>query len=138
MPRRHSPPHGRPSDTAATRAQVKLLHADSDRLTITWAPPPLENVATWQIICFDGGDRAIARLQLRPRRRPRASFTGLAVHAQPFTVAISAVAADGTITWQAGLGDLALPEDRQIRHVDVSTAQKPSRPQRPRRPKRRE
>jgi|SRR5581483_7222411 len=127
-----SHPNSRPGPAKAQRGPkqppLRLVHGDDDRLTIAWTPPPLENVAVWRLVCWDGDDRAIARLDLRPRRRPRASFTGLAQHAQPFTISISAVGADGTIAWQTGLDEIVLRSDRQTRRVDIAGPQRRGRP----------
>jgi hypothetical protein len=61
----------------------------------------------WRVVCWDDRDAAVARLELSGTHR-RATFAGLARLRQPFTIAVSALAADGSVLWQAGLADLYL------------------------------
>jgi hypothetical protein len=67
---------------------------------------------------LDGHDVAIARLKLSGAHR-RATFAGLARLRQPFTIAVSGLAGDGSVLWQAGLADLYLRAARAVGQVDV-------------------
>jgi hypothetical protein len=66
---------------------------------------------SWQVVCWDSRDAAVARLKLSGRHR-RATFAGLARFQQPFTIAVSGLGRDGSVLWQAGLADLYLRADR--------------------------
>jgi hypothetical protein len=72
---------------------------------VEWSAEP--DPRLWRVVCWDGRDAAIARLELSGTHR-RATFAGLARLRQPFTIAVSALAADGSVLWQAGLADLYL------------------------------
>ena len=66
---------------------------------------------SWQVVCWDSRDAAVARLKLAGTHR-RATFAGLARLQQPFTIAVSGLGRDGSVLWQAGLADLYLGADR--------------------------
>jgi hypothetical protein len=66
---------------------------------------------SWRVVCWDSRDAAVARLKLSGRHR-RATFAGLARLRQPFTIAVSGMAGDGSVLWQGGLADLCLRQDR--------------------------
>jgi hypothetical protein len=100
---------------------------------------------SWQVVCWDSRDAAVARLKLSGTHR-RATFAGLARLQQPFTIAVSGLGRDGSVLWQAGLADLYLrPErpagrqgasDRMRTGRHQSTASQPGRePMSPKRPK---
>lgn len=74
---------------------------------------------SWQVVCWDSGDAAIARLRLSGRHR-RATFAGLALFPQPFTIAVSGLGPDGSVLWQAGLADLYLRSDRSAAREGAS------------------
>jgi hypothetical protein len=61
----------------------------------------------WRVVCWDGRGAAVARLKLTGTHR-RATFGGLARLQQPFTIAVSGLAEDGSVLWQEGLPDLYL------------------------------
>jgi hypothetical protein len=75
--------------------------------------------SSWQVVCWDGRDAAVARLKLSGTHR-RATFAGLARLRQPFTIAVSGLGADGSVRWQAGLADLYLREGSAAGRAGVS------------------
>jgi hypothetical protein len=74
---------------------------------------------TWRVVCWDARDAAVARLKLTGTHR-RATFAGLAGLQEPFTIAVSGLADDGSVLWQAGLADLYLRERSGAGRVGVS------------------
>jgi len=66
---------------------------------------------SWQVVCWDSRDAAVARLKLSGTHR-RALFAGLARLQRPFTIAVSGLGRDGSVLWQGGLADLYLRADR--------------------------
>jgi hypothetical protein len=84
---------------------LRVVRATRDQLGVAWSAEagPL----SWQILCWDGGGAAVARLKLTGTHR-RATFAGLARLQQPFTIAVSGLGGDGSVLWQGGLADLYL------------------------------
>jgi hypothetical protein len=91
----------------AERTALRLVRATRDQLRVEWSAQA--DPRTWQVVCRDGRDAAVARLKLTGTHR-RATFAGLARLQQPFTIAVSGLADDGSVVWQAGLADLYLRE----------------------------
>jgi hypothetical protein len=90
---------------AAVGTALRVVRATRDQLRVEWAAEA--DPFSWQVVCWDGRDAAVARLKLSGRHR-RATFAGLARLQQPFTIAVSGLADDGSVLWQAGLSDLYL------------------------------
>jgi hypothetical protein len=90
---------------AEMRTALRVVRATHDQLRVEWSAEvdPL----SWQVVCWDGRDAAVARLTLTGTHR-RATFAGLARLQQPFTIAVSGLGGDGSVCWQAGLADLYL------------------------------
>jgi hypothetical protein len=85
--------------------RLRVVRTTRDQLRVEWsaeADPRL-----WRVVCWDGRNAAVARLKLSGTHR-RATFAGLRRLQQPFTIAVSALGADGSVLWQAGLADLLL------------------------------
>jgi len=83
----------------------------------------------WRVVCWDSRDAAVARLKLSGTHR-RATFAGLARLPQPFTIAVSGLAHDGAVPWQAGLADLYLRADRPAGREGASERMRTGRHQR--------
>jgi hypothetical protein len=96
---------------------LRLARATSDQLTVGW--DRRADVAVWQVVCWDSRAAPVARLRLGAKHR-RATVVGLAVLAQPFTISVSGIGADGSILWQAGLDELRLDPRRRLRREGVS------------------
>jgi hypothetical protein len=96
---------------------LRVVRATRDQLGVAWSAgaDPL----SWQVVCWDSRDTAIARLRLSGRHR-RATFAGLALFPQPFTIAVSGRGPDGSVLWQAGLADLYLRSDRSAAREGAS------------------
>lgn len=84
---------------------LRVVRATRDQLRVEWSTEP--DPRLWRVVCRDGRDTAVARLELGGTHR-RATFAGLARLRQPFTIAVSGLGADGSVLWQAGLADLYL------------------------------
>jgi hypothetical protein len=84
---------------------LRVVRATRDQLRVEWSAKP--DPRLWRVVCWDGRDTAVARLELGGTHR-RATFAGLARLRQPFTIAVSGLGADGSVLWQAGLADLYL------------------------------
>jgi len=84
---------------------LRVVRATRDQLRVEWSGGPEPRF--WRVVCWDGRDTAVARLELRGSHRG-ATFAGLAGLRQPFTIAVSGLGADGSVLWQAGLADLYL------------------------------
>jgi hypothetical protein len=104
----------RPPPAAVTT--LRVVRATHDQLRVEWSAEA--DPRWWQVVCWDGRDVAIARLKLSGAHR-RATFAGLARLRQPFTIAVSGLAGDGSVLWQAGLADLYLRAARAVGQVDV-------------------
>src|SRR6266540_4167743 len=96
---------------------LRLVRATRDQLGVAWSveADPL----SWQVVCWDSRDAAVARLKLSGTHR-RATFAGLARLQQPFTIAVSGLGRDGSVLWQGGLADLYLRADRPAGRVGSS------------------
>jgi hypothetical protein len=90
---------------APLRTPLRVVRATRDQLRVEWTARA--DPFCWRVVCWDGRDAAVARLELTGTHR-RATFAGLARLPQPFTIAVSGLAADGSVLWQAGLSDLYL------------------------------
>jgi hypothetical protein len=88
---------------------VRVVRATRDQLGLAWSAEA--DPFSWQVVCWDSRDAAVARLKLSGSHR-RATFAGLARLQQPFTIAVSGLAHDGSVLWQGGLADLYLRPDR--------------------------
>jgi hypothetical protein len=88
---------------------LRVVRATRDQLGVAWSAEA--DPLSWQVVCWDSRDAAVARLRLSGRHR-RATFAGLARLPQPFTIAVSGRGPDGSVLWQAGLADLYLRSDR--------------------------
>jgi hypothetical protein len=88
---------------------VRVVRATRDQLGVAWSGAA--DAFSWRVVCWDSRDTAVARLELSATHR-RATFAGLARLPQPFTIAVSGLARDGSVLWQAGLADLYLLADR--------------------------
>jgi hypothetical protein len=84
---------------------LRVVRATRDQLQVAWSAEA--DPLSWQVICWDNRDAAVARLKLTGMHR-RATFAGLARLQQPFTIAVSGLGADGSVLWQGGLADLYL------------------------------
>src|SRR6266498_1491902 len=118
MPDQPTPSRGRhPGRTGSSRGPatgsggdaLRVVRATRDQLGVAWSAEidPL----SWQVVCWDSRDAAVARLKLAGTHR-RATFAGLARLPQPFTIAVSGLGHDRSVLWQAGLADLYLRPDR--------------------------
>src|SRR5205807_8544931 len=99
------------------------VRATRDQLRVEWSGGPEPRF--WRVVCWDGRDTAVARLELRGSHRG-ATFAGLAGLRQPFTIAVSGLAGDGSVLWQAGLADLYLRASRAAGREGVSEQVRPS------------
>src|SRR5215218_7166617 len=88
---------------------LRVVRATLNLVGVAWSAEA--DPLSWQVVCWDSRDAAVARLKLSGRHR-RATFAGLARLQQPFTIAVSGVGRDGSVLWQAGLADLYLRADR--------------------------
>ena len=86
-----------------------VVRATRDQLGVAWSAEA--DPFFWQVVCWDSRDAAVARLKLAGTHR-RATFAGLARLQQPFTIAVSGLARDGSVLWQGGLADLYLRAGR--------------------------
>jgi len=94
--------------TPSERAQpdrLRLIRSSHDQLTVTW--PAVADVSRWHVICWDRGDKPVARLKLAGKHH-RATFAGLGAFDSPFTIAVSGFDNQDRVSWQAGLAELAL------------------------------
>jgi hypothetical protein len=98
---------GRAADSGGDA--LRVVRATRDQLGVAWSAEA--DPRSWQVVCWDSRDAAVARLRLSGRHR-RATFAGLARLPQPFTIAVSGRGPDGSVLWQAGLADLYLRSDR--------------------------
>ena len=91
------------------RDGLRLVRATRDQLGVAWSAQaePL----SWQVVCWDSRDAAVARLKLSGTHR-RATFAGLARLQQPFTIAVTGLGGGDSVLWQAGLADLYLRAER--------------------------
>jgi len=96
---------------------LRVVRATRDQLQVAWSAEA--DPLSWQVICWDSRDAAVARLQLTGTHR-RATFAGLARLRQPFTIAVSGLGADGSVLWQGGLDDLYLRASRPAGRAGVS------------------
>jgi hypothetical protein len=105
----------RTNDSAAARFsrasadRLWLARSTRDQLGVAWSA--VTDAVSWQVVCWDSRDAAVARLRLTGEHR-RATFTRLAGLRQPFTIAVSGLGRDGSVLWQRGLADLYLRADR--------------------------
>ncbi len=88
---------------------LRVVRATRDQLGVAWSAET--DPLSWQVVCWDSRDAAVARLKLAGTHR-RATFAGLARLPQPFTIAVSGLGHDRSVLWQAGLADLYLRPDR--------------------------
>jgi hypothetical protein len=79
---------------AAVRTALRVVRATHDQLRVEWSAEA--DPLSWQVVCWDGRDAAVARLKLGGMHR-RATFAGLARLQQPFTIAVSGLADDGSV-----------------------------------------
>jgi hypothetical protein len=93
------------------------VRATRDQLRVAWSAEA--DPLSWQVVCWDGRDAAVARLKLTGTHR-RATFAGLARLQQPFTIAVSGLGRDGSVLWQAGLADLYLRAGRPAEREGAS------------------
>ena len=84
---------------------LRVVRATRDQLQVAWSSEA--DPHSWQVVCWDSRDAAVARLKLSGTHR-RATFAGLARLQQPFTIAVSGLGREGSVLWQAGLADLYL------------------------------
>src|SRR5262249_15924292 len=84
---------------------IRVVRATRDQLRVEWSAEP--DPRLWRVVCWDGRDTAVARLELSGAHR-RATFAGLARLREPFTIAVSGLGAHGAVRWQGGLADLYL------------------------------
>jgi hypothetical protein len=89
----------------ASADRLWLARSTRDQLGVAWSA--VTNAVSWQVVCWDSRDAAVARLRLTGEHR-RATFARLAGLRQPFTIAVSGVGGDGSVLWQRGLADLYL------------------------------
>src|SRR6266498_492671 len=87
---------------------LRLVRKTRGQLGVAWSAEA--DPLSWQVVCWDSRDAAVARLKLSGTHR-RATFAGLARLQQPFTIAVSGLGRDGSVLWQAGLADLYLRAD---------------------------
>jgi hypothetical protein len=90
---------------------LRVVRATRDQLGVAWSAEA--DPFSWQVVCWDSQDAAVARLKLSGGHR-RATFAGLARLQQPFTIAVSGLGRDGSVLWQGGLADLYLRPDRPV------------------------
>lgn len=88
---------------------LRVVRATRDQLGVAWSAEA--DPFSWQVVCWDSRDAAVARLKLSGMHR-RATFAGLARLQQPFTIAVCGLGRDGSVLWQGGLADLYLRADR--------------------------
>ena len=88
---------------------LRVVRATRDQLGVAWSAEA--DPLSWQVVCWDSRDAAVAGLKLTGTHR-RATFAGLARLQQPFTIAVSGLGGDGSVLWQAGLADLYLRPGR--------------------------
>ena len=88
---------------------LRVVRATRDQLGVAWSAAV--DPFSWQVVCWDSRDAAVARLKLSGTHR-RATFAGLARLQQPFTIAVSGLGGDGSVLWQGGLADLYLRAGR--------------------------
>jgi len=88
---------------------LRLVRKTRGQLGVAWSAEA--DPLSWQVVCWDSRDAAVARLKLSGTHR-RATFAGLARLQQPFTIAVSGLGRDGSVLWQGGLADLYLRADR--------------------------
>jgi hypothetical protein len=108
---------GRPGRSGPSRGNAAGLGGDAlrvvrvtrDQLGVAWSAEA--DPLSWQVVCWDIRDAAVARLELTGTHR-RATFAGLARLQQPFTIAVSGLGGDGSVLWQGGLADLYLRAGR--------------------------
>jgi hypothetical protein len=103
---------------------LRVVRATRDQLGVAWSAQP--DPLSWQVVCWDSRDAAVARLKLSGRHR-RATFAGLAHLQQPFTIAVSGLGRDGSVLWQGGLADLHLRADRPAGREGASDRMRPRR-----------
>ena len=84
---------------------LRVVRATRDQLGVAWSTEA--DPLSWQVVCWDSRDAAVARLKL-PGTHRRATFGGLARLQQPFTIAVSGLGREGSVLWQGGLADLYL------------------------------
>jgi hypothetical protein len=101
---------------AAVGTALRVVRATHDQLRVEWSAEA--DPLSWQVVCWDGRDAAVARLKLSGTHR-RATFAGLARLQQPFTIAVSGLADNGSVLWQAGLSDLYLLASRAAGRAEV-------------------
>jgi hypothetical protein len=106
---------GRAADSGGDA--LRVVRATRDQLGVAWSAEA--DPLSWQVVCWDRRDTAIARLRLSGRHRG-ATFAGLARLPQPFTIAVSGLGPDGSVLWQAGLADLYLRSDRSAAREGAS------------------
>src|SRR5712691_630416 len=102
---------------------LRVVRATRDQLQVAWSAEA--DPLSWQVICWDSRDAAVARLKLTGTHR-RATFAGLARLQQPFTIAVSGLAGDGSVLWQAGLADLHLRASSAAGRVGAAEQMRPS------------
>jgi hypothetical protein len=117
------------------RAALRVVRATRDQLRVEWSADA--DPLSWQGVCWDGRDAAVARLKLTGAHR-RATFAGLARLQQPFTIAVSGLAGNGSVLWQAGLADLYLAAGGPAGRAAVSERTRTRRQGRTVSPERRE
>jgi len=104
---RHPGRTGRSRRSAADSGgdALRVVRATRDQLGVAWSTEA--DPLSWQVVCWDSRDAAVARLKL-PGTHRLATFGGLARLQQPFTIAVSGLGRDGSVLWQGGLADLYL------------------------------
>ena len=95
--------------TGASADRLWLARSTRDQLGVAWSA--VNDAVSWQVVCWDSRDAAVARLRLTGEHR-RATFARLAGLRQPFTIAVSGLGRDGSVLWQRGLADLYLRAER--------------------------
>ena len=106
-PRRSGPSRGGAAGSGGDA--LRVVRATRDQLGVAWSAEA--DPLSWQVVCWDSRDAAVARLKLSGTHR-RATFAGLARLQQPFTIAVSGLGGDGSVLWQGGLADLYLRAGR--------------------------
>ena len=96
---------------------LRVVRATRDQLGVAWSAEA--DPFSWQVVCWDSRDAAVARLKLSGTHR-RATFAGLARLQQPFTIAVCGLGRDGSVLWQGGLADLYLRADRPAGREEAS------------------
>ncbi len=94
---------------------LRVVRAIRDQLGVAWSAEA--DPLSWQVVCWDSRDAAVARLKLTGTHR-RATFAGLARLQQPFTIAVSAWEAMAECSGRLGLpicigGQVALLVERE-------------------------